>query len=98
VVDAGLVVLDSFISPFRSERRMARNLMEEGESLEVVQRHPLALAEQREVKGLHPKARRGENFTGLDGPYGTSGDGRHHLDTNTLSAEEAADLIVERLG
>ncbi len=68
MVDAGLIVLVSFISPFRSERRMARALMAEGEFLEVFVDAPLALAEARDVKGLYAKARAGElkNFTGID--------------------------------
>src|SRR5260221_1697154 len=71
MVDAGLIVLVSFISPFRSERRMARDLMGPGEFLEVYVDTPLAIAEQRDVKGLYAKARRGEvkNFTGIDSPY-----------------------------
>ncbi|MCQ7030008.1 adenylyl-sulfate kinase, partial [Escherichia coli] len=60
MTDAGLIVLVSFISPFRSERRMARDLMEEGEFLEVFVDTPLELAEQRDPKGLYAKARRGE--------------------------------------
>ena len=71
MVDAGLIVLVSFISPFRSERRMARELFAAGEFLEVFIDTPLAEAERRDVKGLYKKARRGElkNFTGIDSPY-----------------------------
>ena len=71
MVDAGLIVLVSFISPFRSERRMARELFAPGEFLEVFIDTPLAEAERRDVKGLYKKARRGElkNFTGIDSPY-----------------------------
>ena len=67
----GLIVLVSFISPFRSERRMARELFAPGEFLEVFIDTPLAEAERRDVKGLYKKARRGElkNFTGIDSPY-----------------------------
>jgi len=100
MVDAGLVVLVSFISPFRSERRMARELMEDGEFFEVFVDTPLALAEQRDVKGLYAKARRGElkNFTGIDSPYELPEAAEIHLDTGRLSAEQAADLIVDTLG
>ncbi len=71
MADAGLIVLVSFISPFRSERRMARDMMSDGEFIEVYVETPLAIAEQRDVKGLYAKARRGElaNFTGIDSPY-----------------------------
>jgi bifunctional enzyme CysN/CysC len=71
MVDAGLIVLVSFISPFRAERRMARAMFAEGEFLEVFVDTPLAVAEQRDVKGLYAKARAGEirNFTGIDSPY-----------------------------
>ncbi len=71
MVDAGLIVIVSFISPFRSERRMARELMEEGEFLEIFVDAPLAVCEARDPKGLYAKARRGDlaNFTGIDSPY-----------------------------
>ncbi|HEY0309752.1 MAG TPA: sulfate adenylyltransferase subunit CysN, partial [Luteimonas sp.] len=71
MVDAGLIVLVSFISPFRAERRMARELFGEGEFLEVFVDTPLAVAEERDVKGLYAKARAGQlrNFTGIDSPY-----------------------------
>jgi bifunctional enzyme CysN/CysC len=71
MADAGLIVLVSFISPFRSERRLARDMMPEGEFLEVFVDTPLAVAEQRDVKGLYKKARAGElkNFTGIDSPF-----------------------------
>ncbi|MBK6334377.1 MAG: sulfate adenylyltransferase subunit CysN [Betaproteobacteria bacterium] len=71
MADAGLIVLTAFISPFRSERRMARALLPEGEFIEVFVDTPLAVAEARDTKGLYKKARRGElkNFTGIDSPY-----------------------------
>jgi bifunctional enzyme CysN/CysC len=99
MVDAGLVVLVSFISPFRSERRMARELMAEGEFFEVFVDTPLALAEERDVKGLYAKARRGElkNFTGIDSPYEPPEAAEIRLDTSRLSPEQAADLIIEAL-
>jgi bifunctional enzyme CysN/CysC len=71
MVDAGLIVLTAFISPFRAERRMAREILEDGEFIEVFVDTPLAVAEQRDVKGLYAKARAGQlkNFTGIDSPY-----------------------------
>ena len=100
MADAGLVVLVSFISPFRSERRMARDLMDEGEFLEVFIDTPLDLAEQRDVKGLYAKARRGElkNFTGIDSPYERPETAEITIDTSALSPEDAADLIIAGLG
>jgi bifunctional enzyme CysN/CysC len=100
MVDAGLIVLVSFISPFRSERRMARDLMGEGEFFEVYVDTPLAVAEQRDVKGLYAKARRGElkNFTGIDSPYEPPEAAEIRVDASVLTAEEAADRIIEALG
>ena len=71
MVDAGLIVICAFISPFKSERQMARDLFSEGEFLEIFIDTPLKIAEQRDVKGLYKKARAGElkNFTGIDSPY-----------------------------
>jgi bifunctional enzyme CysN/CysC len=99
MVDAGLIVLTAFISPFRAERRMARTLMEQGEFIEVFMDTPLALAEQRDPKGLYKKARRGEikNFTGLDSPYEEPESPEIRIDTASLSAEDAAERIVSHL-
>jgi bifunctional enzyme CysN/CysC len=71
MVDAGLIVLVTFISPFRADRAMARGLFKEGEFIEVFVDTPLEIAEQRDPKGLYAKARRGEikNFTGIDSRY-----------------------------
>jgi bifunctional enzyme CysN/CysC len=99
MVDAGLIVLVSFISPFRSERRMARALVESGEFFEVHVDTSLAAAEARDVKGLYKKARRGElkNFTGIDSPYEPPEIPEVHLDTALLSPEEAASQVISRL-
>jgi bifunctional enzyme CysN/CysC len=99
MVDAGIVVLVSFISPFRSERRMARGMVEDGEFCEVFVDTPLAVAEQRDVKGLYGKARRGEltNFTGIDSPYEPPEDPEIRIDTTLVSAEEAAEQVVQKL-
>jgi bifunctional enzyme CysN/CysC len=99
MVDAGLIVLVSFISPFRTERRMARALMAEGEFFEVFVDTPLDLAEDRDPKGLYKKARRGElkNFTGIDSPYEAPEAAEIRIATADLSAEAAADVIVSAL-
>jgi bifunctional enzyme CysN/CysC len=99
MADAGLVVITAFISPFRSERASARALFPDGEFLEVFVDTPLAVAEQRDPKGLYGKARRGElrNFTGIDSPYERPEDAEIRIDTTTLSAEAAAARIVEEM-
>jgi len=99
MVDAGLIVLVSFISPFRAERRMARALFGEGEFLEVYVDTPLAVAEERDVKGLYAKARRGElkNFTGIDSPYEPPEQPEVHIDTGRTTPEDAAGAIVDGL-
>jgi bifunctional enzyme CysN/CysC len=99
MVDAGLIVLVSFISPFRSERRMARALVAAGEFIEVFVDTPLALAEARDAKGLYKKARRGElkNFTGIDSPYEAPEDAEIRLDTTQLTPEAAALRVIAQL-
>ena len=99
MVDAGLIVLTAFISPFRAERSMARGLVEEGEFVEVFVDTPLEVAEQRDVKGLYKKARRGElkNFTGIDSPYEAPEAPEIRLDTTRLSLEAAADAAIATL-
>jgi bifunctional enzyme CysN/CysC len=99
MTDAGLIVMVSFISPFRAERRMARGLFEPGEFLEVHVDTPLAVAEARDVKGLYAKARRGElkNFTGIDSPYEPPESPEIYLDTGRQTPEDAADAIVATL-
>ena len=100
MADAGLIVLVSFISPFRSERQMARALFEEGEFLEIFVDVPLALAEQRDVKGLYRKARAGQipNFTGIDSPYEAPEQAEIHLDAGADSPEKLAGQVLESLG
>ena len=99
MVDAGLIVMVSFISPFRSERRMARGLVEMGEFIEVFVDTPLRMAEARDAKGLYKKARRGElkNFTGIDSPYEAPEDPEIHLDTTQLTPEAAAARVIAHL-
>jgi bifunctional enzyme CysN/CysC len=99
MVDAGLIVITAFISPFRAERRMARELMAEGEFIEVFVEVPLAVAEQRDPKGLYKKARRGEliHFTGIDSPYEVPEQAEIRVETEQLSPEAAADSILQEL-
>lgn len=99
MVDAGLIVVVSFISPFRAERQMARSLVEEGEFVEVHVDTPLKVCEQRDPKGLYAKARKGDlvNFTGVDSPYEPPKDPELRIDTTTLSADQAANEVVRFL-
>ncbi len=96
MADAGLIVLVSFISPFRAERALARSLMPEGDFVEVFVDTPLAVAEQRDVKGLYAKARAGElkNFTGIDSPYEPPESPDIRIDTTQVSAPDAAETIT----
>jgi len=99
MVDAGLVVLVAFISPFRAERRMARELFAPGDFIEVFVDTPLDVAETRDPKGLYKKARRGElkNFTGVDSPYEAPDSPEIHVDTTRFLPEEAAEQIFKHL-
>ena len=99
MVDAGLLVIVSFISPFRSEREMARNLVEEGEFFEIFVDTPLEVCEARDPKGLYVRARRGEipNFTGIDSPYEAPDDPDLRIDTTKASPEQAAESVVRHL-
>ncbi|HTH98120.1 MAG TPA: sulfate adenylyltransferase subunit CysN [Stellaceae bacterium] len=99
MVDAGLIVVVSFISPFRAERRMARDRVAEGEFIEIHVDTPLAVAEARDRKGLYKKARAGEikHFTGIDSPYETPENPELRIDTTSISAEEAAERIIQHL-
>ena len=99
MADAGLIVLVSLISPFRAERRMVREMMPDGEFIEVFVDAPLDVVEARDVKGLYAKARRGEiaNFTGVSSPYEPPTEPDLHLRTDQLSPEAAADAVIARL-
>ncbi len=99
MVDAGLIVLTAFISPFRAERRMARALLADGEFIEVHVDTPLEVAEARDVKGLYKKARRGElkNFTGIDSPYEAPENPDLCLNTADCSADEATEQVIGKL-
>ena len=96
MVDAGLIVLTAFISPFRAERRLAREILDDGEFVEVFVDTPLAIAEQRDVKGLYKKARAGQlkNFTGIDSPYEAPEHPELRIDTTNTDPVQAAERIV----
>jgi bifunctional enzyme CysN/CysC len=95
MTDAGLIVLVSFISPFRDERRMARELFPQGHFHEVFVDTPLAICEQRDPKGLYAKARAGElhNFTGIDSPYETP----EHPEVHLHAGETPPDVLAQRV-
>ncbi|MBY4597461.1 sulfate adenylyltransferase subunit CysN [bacterium BD-1] len=99
MTDAGLIVLVSFISPFRAERRMARELFPAGQFVEVFVDTPLAVAEGRDVKGLYAKARAGQirNFTGIDSPYEAPENPELHLDGGRETAEQMAARVIAAL-
>jgi bifunctional enzyme CysN/CysC len=97
MVDAGLVVITAFISPFRSEREMARAMFEPGQFVEVHLDVPLSVAESRDPKGLYAKARRGElpHFTGIDSPYETPTNPELTLRTHELTTEECVERVLK---
>ncbi len=97
MVDAGLIVITAFISPFRAERQMVRDMLPEGDFVEIHVNTLLAVAEARDVKGLYKKARAGtlKNFTGIDSPYEAPTTAELVIDTSSLSPEQAADVIVD---
>ncbi|MGA2860441.1 MAG: sulfate adenylyltransferase subunit CysN [Steroidobacteraceae bacterium] len=99
MTDAGLIVLVSFISPFRSERRLARSLLGPGEFFEIFIDTPLEVAEARDPKGLYRKARAGKirNFTGIDSPYEPPENPEMHIDTGRVSAEQGAEQVIGHL-
>jgi bifunctional enzyme CysN/CysC len=99
MTDAGLIVITAFISPFRAERDMVREMMRPGEFVEIFVDTPLATAEARDVKGLYKKARSGQlkNFTGIDSPYEAPTAPEIHIDTTKMSPEQAAEQIIRKL-
>jgi bifunctional enzyme CysN/CysC len=99
MVDAGVIVITAFISPFRAERRMARELMRPGEFIEVFVDTPLEVAENRDPKGLYKKARRGDlkNFTGIDSPYEAPENPEVRIDTVANSVERATQQVYDAL-
>jgi adenylyl-sulfate kinase len=99
MVDAGLITIVSFISPFRSERRMVRDLLEDGEFIEVFVDTPLEVCEQRDPKGLYRRARAGEirNFTGIDSEYQAPEAPELHIRTVDLTPEQAVERLLDYL-
>lgn len=97
--DAGIIVLTAFISPYRADREVARDLMAEGEFIEIFVRCTVAECEKRDVKGLYKKARAGEikEFTGISAPYEEPLKPELIVDTAQLSLEDAADLVIDYL-
>jgi bifunctional enzyme CysN/CysC len=99
MTDAGLIVITAFISPFRAERQLVRDMMEAGEFIEIYIDTPLQIAEHRDVKGLYKKARSGKlaNFTGVDSPYEPPISPELHINTTAMTPGQAASLIVDKL-
>jgi bifunctional enzyme CysN/CysC len=99
MADAGLIVLTAFISPFRAERQMVREMLPEGEFIEIFVDTPLEVAEGRDVKGLYKKARSGQlkNFTGIDSPYEPPEKPEIRVNTVDMTPEEAARYIIDRI-
>lgn len=98
-VDAGLIVISAFISPFQADRDTVRALVEEGEFIEIYIDTPLAVCEQRDPKGLYQKARAGEipHFTGISSPYEIPDNPELHIHTDTMSIEESIETIMHYL-
>ena len=99
MADAGLIVLTAFISPFRAERRMVREMLPEGEFIEIFVDTPLEVAEERDVKGLYKKARAGQlkNFTGIDSPYEEPENAEIRVNTVEMTVDEAADYVIRQI-
>ncbi|WP_341712812.1 sulfate adenylyltransferase subunit CysN [Erythrobacter sp.] len=99
MTDAGLIVLTAFISPFRADRRLVRDMIGDGEFIEIHVDTPLEVAEARDVKGLYKKAREGKlkNFTGIDSPYEAPENPEIRVNTVEMTPEEAADYIISRI-
>tara|TARA_Y100000296_G_scaffold85372_1_gene121138 strand:+ start:3359 stop:3874 length:516 start_codon:yes stop_codon:yes gene_type:complete len=98
-VDAGLIVVTAFISPFKTERQLVRDLVDSEEFVEVYMSTPLETCEQRDPKGLYKKARAGEikNFTGTDSEYESPENPEVVLDTSTMSVDECVDRVITYL-
>lgn len=97
--DAGLIVITAFISPFRSDREIVRNLVEEGEFIEIFVDTPIHICEQRDPKGLYKKARAGEiaDFTGISSPYEAPEAPEIHLFSEQQSIDESVHIIITYL-
>jgi len=99
MLEAGIITLTAFISPFREERAMARSLMPHGDFIEIHCQCPLETCETRDVKGLYKKARNGEikDFTGISSPYEVPNNPELRIDTHSLSLEESVDQVLKLL-
>lgn len=98
-IDAGLIVISAFISPFQSDRESVRNLVNNDEFIEVFIDAPIEICEERDPKGLYQKARCGEikNFTGIDSPYEAPLNPEIHIKTDVMSVDESVQLIIDTL-
>ena len=98
--DAGLIVLTSFISPYRSDRRKAREIIGKGNFVEIYVSTPLEVCERRDIKGLYRKARNGQipNFTGITSPYETPSHAEIEIDTSKCTLEEAVEFVLKAVG
>jgi len=98
-IDAGMIVLTAFISPFQEDRDQVRELVEDGEFIEVFIDTPIEVCESRDPKGLYKKARAGEipNFTGIDSPYEAPSKAELHIQTDKMDIEECAEMIISYL-
>jgi len=98
-VDAGLIVLTAFISPFREDRKVVRDLLGNGDFVEIFVHCPLEVCEQRDPKGLYQKARLGEiqNFTGINSPYEAPDSPELTLDSSVLTVEECVEQVIQYL-
>jgi len=98
-LEAGVIVLTAFISPFRDDRQLVRNMVHHGEFLEIFCNTPIEVCEQRDIKGLYQKARKGEikNFTGISSPYEAPSNPELVIDTGTLPLSECVDHVIELL-
>lgn len=98
-VDAGAIVLTAFISPFRADRKLARDLVEQGEFLEIFTECPLNVCEERDPKGMYKKARQGiiKQFTGIDSPYEAPEAAELSVKTNELTIEQSVELVLQHL-
>lgn len=95
-VDSGIVVLTAFISPFIKDRQIVRDLVEDGEFIEIFVDTPIEVCEERDPKGLYKKARKGEikNFTGIDSPYEKPIDPDIHIENSKVEINENIDKII----
>lgn len=99
MLEAGVITLTAFISPFRAERAMARSLMPHGDFIEIHCYCPLSVCEERDVKGLYKKARKGEikDFTGISSPYEEPEKPELRIDTSALPLEDSVQLVIAML-